>query len=272
MPTEQEYNENPSLWGEEQFTTLDSIIDNILLLADDDSYFKQMKRFRLEIWGKLGLKKLKVDIKPDNKAIMFELAPSKIFPAPQYMVNWNRVSVLTKCKTLHVLNIDNRPEIKEYLNDSEGELFFDECDGSILTGETFNLQEGKCCYKFDCRKNKNCGCQEEDFSKSWVKYNKKAGYFSFSDDLIGRQLILEFRCSGLDGLKECDVKVHEDLELTLMRFIQYNSLMGKRNTPDKSWQQYYSMYKLEKRKSKALLGNKITLNQIIESVGLQYNS
>jgi len=269
--TEQQYNETPDIWGDNQFTTLESIIDNIILLADDDSYFKKIKRFRLEIWGKLGLKKLKIDIKPDNKVIMFELAPSKIFPAPQYMVNWSRASVITKCNTLHELAINNRPQITEYLQDCDGEILFDECTGSILTGEVFDAQEGICCYKFDCKTDKDCGCQEEFFEKSWVKYNRKEGYFTFSDDLIGRKIALEFRCGGLEELDACDVKVHDDLELTLMRFIQYNALMGKRNTPDRSWETYYAMYKLEKKRSKSLLGNKITLNQIIESVSLRYN-
>ena len=225
--TDQEYFENPELWGQAQYVTLKNIIDNIMILADDDSYFKGVKEFRASIWGKLAIKKLNIDVKPDNKAISFSLAPSKIFPFPRYMTNWKRVSVLNKCGKLQELNINNSPQITDYLQDNEGEIFFD-CDGSILTGDVYNADKGDCCMKFMC-KEPECGCQEEDFSNSWVKENKKGGYFEFSDDLVGRTLVVEFSSAGLDGLNDCDIKVHHDLELTVMSFIQYNLLRGKRN-------------------------------------------
>ena len=270
--TDQEYHENPEFWGEAQFVTLSNIIDNILAVADDDSYFKNMKRHRLEIWGKLGLKKLNLNLQPKHKAISFDLAPTKIFPFPRYMKRWVRVSVLNKCGKLHELNINNRPEITEYFQDTDGQLFFDECDGSILTDNQYNASTGQCCYKFECKKDNDCGCKEETFSDSWVRANRDGNYFAFSDDLVGRKIVIEFICSGLDSINECDVKVHDDLELTIMNFIMYNSLKGKRNVPPNRWKEYYDSYIIEKNKSKDLLSDKITLNQIIESVSLRYSN
>lgn len=269
--TEREYIENPSLWGASQYITLDSIIDNILLLADDDSYLKHAKRFRLLIWGKLGLKKLGIDLQPDNKAISFTVPPSKIFPFPQYMTNFKRASVINICGNLQPLNINNSPTIVEYLQDNDAELFFN-CDGTILRGDQFNAEKGDCCMKFQCKPVSPCGCKEEDFSKSWIKQNKKGGYFEFSDDLVDRDVVIEFTSSGLDGLDGCDVKVHNDMELTIMSWIQYNSLRGKRNTPRSEWIDYYNTYKIEKKKSESLLSDPITLEQIVESVSLRYNN
>lgn len=269
--TEKEYIENPDLWGQDQYVTLKSIIDNILLTADDDSYFKHIKRFRALIWGKLAIKKLNVDIKPDNKAIAFTVPPTKIFPFPQYMTNWKRVSVINKCGKLQELNINNSPQIVEYLQDNDAELYFD-CDGSIMRGDTFNADKGDCCIKFQCKEKNPCGCQEEDFSKSWVKQNRKGNYFEFSDDLVDRDVVLEFTSAGLENLNDCDVKVHNDLELTIMSFIQYNLLRGKRNVPRGEWKDYYATYKIEKKRSEALLSDPITLDQIVKSVSLRYNN
>lgn len=271
--TDKEYYENPSLWGESQFITLKNVIDNMLLLNEDDGYLNNTKRHRLEIWGKIGLKKINLDIRPQNKAISFELGAHKTFPFPRYMKNWMRVSVLNKCGKLHELNINNRPEIQEYFTDEEGTLLFDPCDGSVLTGEKYNAEKGICCYEFECKKEgENCGCQEEYFENSWVKPVKKGNYFSFSEDLVGRTLVLEFICTGLDGIQECDVKVHQDLELTIMNFIMFNILKGKSKVPSNKWREFYQSYIIEKNRSEDLLSQKITLNQIIESVSLRYNS
>lgn len=269
--TDQEYIENPENWGQAQYVTLDNIIDNILILADDDSYFKHVKRHRALIWGKMAIKKMNVDVQPENKAISFTVPPSKIFPFPRYMTNWIRASVLNKCDKLVPLNVNNSPQVVDYLQDNDGEIYFD-CDGSILTGDECNYEEGDCCYCFACPETDPCGCSEEDFSNSWIKPNRKGGYFQFSDDLVGRTVVLEFTCAGLDGLDGCDIKVHHDLEMTVMTFIQYNLLRGKRNVPNGEWREYYATYKIEKKRSEDLLSDPITLEQIIKSVSLRYNN
>lgn len=269
--TDQEYIENPDLWGESQYVTLDNIIDNIMILADDDSYFKHVKKHRALIYGKMGIKKLNVDVQPDNKAISITVPPSKIFPFPRYMTNWKRISVLNKCGKLQPININNSPQIIDYLQDNDGEIYFD-CDGSIFTGDSYNADKGDCCLYFQCPETSDCGCKEEDFSNSWVKQNKNGGYFEFSDDLVERTVVIEFSSAGLDKLDGCDIKVHNDLEMTVMAFIQYNLLRGKRNVPRGEWKDYYKTFLIEKARSKDLLSDPISLEQIIKCVSLRYNN
>ena len=68
----------------------------------------------------------------------------------------------------------------------------------------------------------------------------------------------------------CDIKVPNSLELTLEYYIKWKVLEGKRNTPRSEVLYFMEMYKTEKKRSRKLLADKITLNQIISSVSLKY--
>ena len=269
--TDQEHFENKANWANNQFITLENIIDNIVAKADDDSYVKNAKRFRMSIIGKQGIKRLNIDLKIESKAISYQIGPSKIVPVPRYMSNWNRISVLTTCNTLTTLNIGDNPQINDYLQDHNYNLLYDH-NGNVLEGKCFNAQKGHCSIKIDpCGKASECPCEGEDFSESWVKYNRSAGYFEFSQDLVDRVIVIEFQTSGLDSINDCDVKIPEILELTVENWIMFNLLKGKRNIDSSKWKEYFQLYKIEKNRAGNLLSNKISLEQIKEAVSLRYN-
>lgn len=277
--TDEIYYENPEHWGEDAFVTLENVIDNIIALANDDSYLKKEERFRLSIIGKMGLKKLEVDIKSDNKAINFQLAPSKIFPYPRYMTNWSRIGVINSCGKLEILNINNSPLVHDYLQDNDYALLYDN-DGAVLEATSFNVDEGTCqleiynCKDKDivcsCDNNTTCQCGGSKYAKSWVKPVKEGNYFEFSDDLVDAEIVIEFKTASLRDIDDCDVKIHHDLELTVMRYIQWNALMGKRNTTEREWRSYKAEYKAERKRSNRLLAQKINLDRIYKSISLRY--
>ena len=272
--TDQQYYEDSSHWGENAFVTLESIIDNIILGADDDSYFKHTKRFRASILGKMCIKKMNVAIKPKRRAISFLVPTSKTFPYPRYMTNWSRVSVLNDCDKLQPLTINNLPQIKDYLTDNEYLLQYD-CEGEVLTGDDFNAEEGDCCVKLTCsdriHSDCDCGCSDDSFADSWVKDAQEGSYFEFSEDLIDKEVVLEFDSAGLETIKDCDIKVHHCMEMTVRRFIEWNLLLGKRNIPDRTVLLYENYFKKEKKLTETLLGDKITVDEILKSVSLRYN-
>lgn len=269
--TDQEYYENKEHWGEGQFVTLKSIIDNIIVTSNDDSYFKHTNRFSASIFGKQGIKDLHVDIKADDKAIAIQLAPSRIFPFPRYMTNWSRISVKNKCGKLNVLNINNNPVVQDYLQDHEWKLLYDD-SGKILRGADYNAQKGDCCLEIQsCEENTTDDCSGEKFKDSWVKQNKEGNYFEFSDDLVDEIIIIEFQTAGLDSIDDCDINVHNFMENTLTRFIQWNILMGRRNTPISTVEYYHELFKKAKKKSKKMMGKKISVDQILKSIDLRYS-
>ncbi len=265
---DQNYYENPEHWGEEQFVTLKDILDNILITADDDSYFKDSKRFRASIFGKQGIKKLNVDVKAQNKAIMIQLSPSKIIPFPRYMMNWSRISVLNECEMLSPLLVNNTPVIEDYLQDNEWDLLYDEA-GNVLIGADFNAERGDCKIEI-CRDIPTSICKDTKFDNSWAKENRNASYFSFSDELVDELIVIEFQTTGLDTLDDCDIKIHHHLEFAITYWIKWHLLEGKRNVPKSEVLYFKEMFRIEKNRAKPLLGDKITFRQILKSISLRY--
>jgi hypothetical protein len=268
--TDKQYYENEEHWGENQFITLQNIIDNILITASNDSYFKHSKYFQASIFGKQCLKKLAIDIRPEHKAISIQVPANKTFPHPRYMTNWVRVSVLNECEKLTVLNVKTLPTIQDYLQDNDGELLYDE-SGEVLRADDFNAEIGHCKLKFACKDSCN-KCEDTKFKDSWVKDVRDAAYFEFSDDLVDEIIVIEFISAGLMELKDCDIKIPHALELTVENWIRWCLLKSQRNVPMADVNYYWQLYKMEKRRSKSILSDKLTIEQIIKSVGLRYKT
>ncbi|MFK5981444.1 MAG: hypothetical protein QM499_00905 [Flavobacteriaceae bacterium] len=266
--SDQYYYENKEQWGNSMHITLENVIDNIIATKGNDSYFKHISRPAASIFGKQGMKRLNVDLINKDKAIAIQLSPNRTFPYPRYMTNWRRVSVLNKCEKLTVLNINNRPEIRDYLQDNEWGLLYDS-DGNVLEASSFNAEVGEC-YQYECVQIID-DCTDDKFKNSWVKDNKKGSYFEFSEELVDEIIVIEFETAGLEGIADCDVKIPNILELTIENWIRCQLLKGKRNIPNSEWKTYYELYKLEKARARPHLANKITFQQILKSISLRYN-
>lgn len=265
--TDQEYYENSEHWGENQSITLENVIDNIMASADEDSYFKHTSRPKAEIFGKQGMKRLNVDLKSENKAISIQLSPSRTFPYPRFMTNWSRISVLNKCEKLTTLNINNRPEILDYLQDHEWELIYD-WEGNIIEGSSFDAETGtcnKCCFV-----ERTDDCTNEEFKDSWVKDIKQGNYFEFSEELVDEIIVIEFQSANLDSLNSCDIRVPHVLELTIQAWIKWCLIKDKKNVGRAKINDYWEEYKLEKRRAKPHLADKISFEQILKSINLRY--
>ena len=265
--TDQYYYENQNQWGNHQYVTLENIIDNIMLLADDDSYFKHTKRFRCSILGKQGLKRIKLGIDSKPKAISFQLGNNKTFPYPRFMTDLIRISVLNDCNKLEVLKLNNSPIIQDYLQDENHELLYDET-GEIIRAQDFNAEVGKC-YRYACQKPEDI-CEGQKFNDSWVKDRRDGSYYIFSDDLVDRIIVIEFLSAGLMDLADCDILIHHSLELCITNWIKCHLLQSKRNVPVSEWMTYWDLYKLEHKNARRTLSPKITPEEILTSIQLRY--
>jgi len=271
---DQNYYESPELWGKDSYITLENIIDNILLTASDDSYFKKSDRFRASIHGKQGIKRLNYNIQSQNKAIRIQLSPSLIFPAPRFMTSWIRVSVVNRCDNLTVLAVNTDPLIHDYLQDHEWKLLYDN-EGNVLRGHDVNHKVKSCCYQIQCPEYLGAttcpdnvtvsDCQDDTFKDSWVKYIQSEGYFEFSEDLEDELIVIEYKTASLEGLDDCDVLIRHELELAITRWIEWQLSLSRKNVSMVVKNDYYNQYKIEKNLAKALLGAKMTLEQIVKA-------
>lgn len=272
--TDEEYYENPEHFGEGQDITLENVIDNILVPAGDDSIFKKEQRSSALIHGKMWLKKFHLTIKPEKKAIAIDVGPSRTFPFPRYMSNWHNVFVIDKCDRLRELNVNSTPAIQDYLQYDDFNLVFDN-DGNVLEGSEILLDTKKCEFKI-CRDNpcytETCKDPEpmDAYDNSWVRENRSGKYFEFSNDLIEKSVVIVFSTFGLDKIAGCDIKIPNVAEEAITRWIQWRLIEDQHNMPAWRIAYYHGLYKVERDKVATHLSDKITVNQILNSMTLRY--
>lgn len=267
---DQEYYENQDKWGEARYVSLANIIDNIMILAEDDSYFKTTPKHVFEIYGKLAIKEMNIDILSKKKAISITVPPYLTFPFPRFMTDWYRISVINECDRLTVLNVSNQPTTLDYLQDNEAELLYD-CEGNILEGDSFNKEVGDCRIQIDCIDICSPCHDAGNYANSYVKENLDGGYFEFSPDLEDKEVVIEFITAGLEDSLACNIKVHHNMERAVEYYMKYNSLQGKRNVPMNEILFHEKEKKKYMKRAQRLLGDKITKENILEIVGTRYS-
>jgi hypothetical protein len=268
--TDDQYYENEERFGERRFVSLKNILDNISLMSGDDSYFKNIPNYTLEILGKMAIKEFNVDILSKKKAISITVPPNLTFPFPRFMTDWFRISVINECGTLTPLNINNNPTIRDYLQDNEAELLYD-CDGEILEANSFNAEIGHCRIAVECSLLVTPCSDSRTYENSFVKENLEANYFEFSTDLEDKEVVIEFVTAGLNETKACDIKVHHNMERAVEFYIKYYSLQGQRNVPMNVVMFHEKEKKKYFKRASRLLGAKITKEEILEFTGTRYS-
>lgn len=266
--SDKQYYESPERWGEHYSSNLQQIIDNIQLLADDDSYFKKAKRFRMSIIGKQCMKELKLGVQQDKRIISFELGPEKTFPFPRFMTIWHRISYVNECGKIQEVDINNKGSVSELLQDEKTRILYDEV-GNVLEGDTDNYEEGMCLEFITCENNKLFKNPEP--KKYWAREITTARYFEFSDDLVGKEIVIEYLSAGLESTDDSKIIIHQALVETVSNYIKWKLLEGKRNVPNSEVMYYYQLYLKEKKKSRKFLSQRITIDQILKSVSIRYN-
>lgn len=265
--TDKEYYENPEFWGEAQYVTLESVLDNIILLASDDSYLKKVKRFRMSIIAKQGLKRFALDIKQEKRIISVELGANKIIAYPRFMNNWSAISYVNEDGCLEIIDVNTKSPVEEYLQEKNYELLYD-VNGEVLEASNKDFSCANSLKYVICEDGKLYKADEEE--TTWVKDVRKGSYFEFSDSLVGKEIIIEFQTNGLDKLNDCDIKVHSVLEEALSYYIKWKTMENQRNVPRKDVLDNWNFYKLEKKKAARYLAPKISINQLLRSVSQRY--
>lgn len=264
------YYEDETKWGEATHVSLKNIIDNIMITADDDSYFKNVPQHVLEIYGKMAIKEFNIDILSKNKAISISVPPNLIFPFPRFMTDWYRVSVLNECNSLTPLRINNSPTIHDYLQDNEAELLYDD-EGNVLQGNSFNAELGHCSIQVDCLDIVTNCPDSKNYTDSFVKENIEDGYFEFSPDLEDKIVVIEFVTAGLEQANACDIRVHHNMERAVEYYIKFHSLQGKRNVPINEVIFTQRLMNKYFKRANRLLGKKISKQEILNIVSSRYS-
>ncbi|WP_430611498.1 hypothetical protein [Flavobacterium sp. JP2137] len=273
MTTPYQYFSDENQHGNYQYVSLKEIIDNMLFEAtDDDSYLKNIKRFRLFHYALQAIKEANKSTANDILAFEITVPDNLVVIVPQDYVNYVRVSVVVLDASnggfyLQPLDInENISTAVGYLQDHKGEILFDE-NGGILTADSLNGY-AKPYKKYSIPS----GCSGSTAKTSQLskygqfKVDERAGKFLFSSDLTDKEVVIEYVSDGLQaGLREEEITVHKYLQKAIEDFIYHACIERKRNVPANEKLRASNLYKSSLHKAKMARAN-FDLMQIAKSL------
>lgn len=274
LQTPQQYYENEELHGAYQYTSLKTIIDNMLLEAeDDDSYIKNVKRSRIVNYAKQAIRTVTRQAANEVFVIEVTVPTSLSWVLPQDYVNYKRISVVITDKNtgslrLYPLDINRNINIATgYLQDDAGDLLFDHA-GQILTADSSNgyaMPHKR--YSFSSEYQPTLDTSKLSKFGEFV-IDEKRGTILFSSDLSEQEVVIEYVSDGLQAdLSEDEITIHKYLRETVENWIYYSCIERKRNVPANEKQRALLRYKTTLHQAKLALAdfNLLQISRVLRS-------
>jgi hypothetical protein len=272
--TAQEYYENEELHGGYQYVSLKTIVDNMLLEAEDeDSYIKNVKRSRLINYAKQAIREVTRQASNEVLAIEVTVPTSLSWTLPQDYVNYVRISIVvpdlvTGSLRLYPLDINrNINKSIGYLQDDNADLLFDDL-GQILTADSSNgYARPYKVYSF-------CDSYQPTLDTSKLSkfgeftIDEKRGKILFSSDLSEKEVVIEYISDGLKAeFNEDEIEVHKYLRLTIEEYVYYSCIERKRNVPANEKKRSLDRYLSKLHKAKLAMSdiNLLQISRILRS-------
>ena len=236
--TDQQYYNDSSNWGENQFVLLKDIINNfIAFYVGDDKVINDVQRYDVVFHAKRGLQELHYDALKDVRALELELPDDLQLELPKDFVRLVRLSWVDDRGRLHPMMMDTETTIaKAYLQDDSYNIIFDN-DGAATEGTSVidtklaqvstvdNDQFTNLDYEFFGGR---FGMATEKTNVNG-KYNidKNLGYIRFSSEVKGKAVVIEYITDGLEYLSEDELKVNKLAEDFLYKYIAHQIIQYK---------------------------------------------
>ena len=237
--TDQQYYQNSTNWGEDQYVLMADIINNFMLFnVGDDKLINDISRFDVVFHAKRGLQELHYDALNEIRGLELEMPDTLQITLPRDYVRMVRVSWADGEGKLHPMvngnyttSVDNA-----YLQDDQGNILFSE-DGVALSGTPLmdirNMQASETqdtlndsAYNFAFGGRFGLDPANATVNGTY-NINKTLGVIRFSSDCAGKLIILEFISDGLSNTAEGDLKVHKQAEDYLYKYILHEVLKNK---------------------------------------------
>jgi hypothetical protein len=237
--TDQQYYQNSSNWGQDQYVMMSDIINNFMLFnVGDDKLINSISRFDIVFHAKRGIQELHYDALNDFTALEMELPDTLQITLPRDYVRMIRISWVDNEGKLHpMINGNYTTSVdKAYLQDDQGNVLFSEA-GDALEGTPLmdirNMQTSETqdtlndsAYSFAYG-----GRYGMDTANSTINgtynINKKLGVVRFSSDSVGKLIVMEYITDGLSNTDESDLKIHKQAEDYLYKYILHEVLKNK---------------------------------------------
>jgi hypothetical protein len=236
--TDQQYYNDSTNWGENQFVLLKDIINNFnAFYVGDDKVINDVQRYDVVFHAKRGLQELHYDALKDVRALELELPDDLQLELPKDFVRLVRLSWVDDRGRLHPMMMDTETTIaKAYLQDDSYNIIFDN-NGAATEGTSVidtklaqvstvdNDQFTNLDYEFFGGR---FGMATEKTNVNG-KYNidKNLGYIRFSSEVKGKAVVIEYITDGLEYLTEDELKVNKLAEDFLYKYIAHQIIQYK---------------------------------------------
>ena len=262
--------------GNYAYVSLNDIVNNFLIgYVGKDKLILSAKRTDIIFHAKRGLQEFSYDTLKSMKSQELTIPPSLSVIIPQDYVNYVKCSWVDGIGVKHIIyptTLTSNP-MEMPIQDSDGVPIQDDHGQNIqgtsiteedwaimntlnLTGElesfnanVYNWTWWKAVY------GRRYGLDPSISQfNGWFTINEREGKFSFSSDLAGKLIILDYISDGLSS--DGDTRIPKMAEEALYMHIAYSILAGRRNVPE------YGVQRFKKDRRAALRNAKIRLSNM----------
>lgn len=263
-------------FGNYQYTSIKDIVDNFMIAyVGDGKLIGHVAKSDVVFHAKRGLQEFSYDVLKTVKLQEIELGPSLSMPMPQDYVNYVKVCYIDNSgvrRIIYPTRLTTNPT-EPMLQDSDYNYVFDS-DGNAVEGSSVTEARWKA---FDTKNISGDLSSEDSLYLTTADYlrsdygqrygatpettqvngfftiNERTGSFSFSSDLSGKVIVLEYISDGLGT--DAEMKVNKLAEEALYKHIAYNVLAVKRNISEYIVQRYKKERRAALRNAKIRLSN-----------------
>ena len=277
-------------YGGYEYVTLNDIINNFLVAyVGAGKIVSDVKRTDVIFHAKRGLQEFSYDTLKSIKSQELSVPPSLSVPLPQDYVNYVKVSWIDKLGVKHQIfptQLTSNPYTTP-LQDDNGipiqDNYEENLQGSSQTEERWSVANKSKINNIASLKNYNAGRDGENYwwddgnffgraygldpqnanINGYFTLNPREGKISFSSDLAGALIILEYISDGL--AYDMDTKVPKMAEEAMYKHIMYGIISTRANQPEYVVQRFKRERSAELRNAKIRLSN-IKLSEVIQQM------
>jgi hypothetical protein len=258
-------------YGSYIYISLDDIINNfIVAYIGAGKLIPSAKRTDIMFHAKRGLQEFSYDTLKVIKSQELTIPPSLSLAIPQDYVNYVKLSWIDNAGAKHIIyptRVTSNPS-ELPIQDNTGQPTQDQAGANLLsqqslTEERWQSQDQTNNWRPDDYKypfnegliGQRYGLQPEEAQVNGkFTINERTGTFSFSSDLAGKLIILEYISDNL--AYDADMKVPKMAEEAMYMHIAYSILSGRSGVPE------YIVNRFKRDRSSALRNAKIRLSNI----------
>ena len=268
-------------YGSYAYTKLDDIVNNFLVAyVGDGKMILSAKRTDVVFFAKRAMQEFSYDTLKSVRSQELSIPPNLSIPIPQDYVNYVNMSWIDQSGIKHIIyptTLTSNPTAIP-LQDDKGipmqDSFGNNIEGSSMTEERWNtngigvinnqLEDGSPVWadvygggfgQGFAWQSGFYGLQPEVSQiNGWFTINERTNSFCFSNDLVGRTIILEYISDGL--AYDLDTRVPKMAEEAMYAYILHAIISTRINQPE------YLVQRLRQEKSAKLRNAKIRLSNI----------